>query len=122
MHGAHAGKQEYNQHGIGICLVGNFQETSPSAAQLAAVRRLVATLKHEYTIPTGNVIAHRDVKATECPGKHFPLAEIGSSQLVPVFAGHGQVPSAPGISRAITFPRASIPPRELATADRRPVQ
>ncbi|MFP6765419.1 MAG: peptidoglycan recognition family protein, partial [Planctomycetaceae bacterium] len=52
MHGAHAGKDEYNQHGIGICLVGNFQESSPSSAQLHAVRRLVATLKHTYGIST----------------------------------------------------------------------
>ena len=90
MHGAHAGKNEYNQHGIGICLVGNFDESHPSAAQLASVKRLVATLKHEYKVPSSNVIAHRDVKATACPGKNFPLAEVGSSRLVPTFAGAGQ--------------------------------
>lgn len=87
MHGAHAGKNEYNQHGIGICLVGNFQESHPSAAQLTSVKRLVATLKHEYQVPSENVIAHKDVKATACPGKNFPLAEVGSSRLVPRFAG-----------------------------------
>ena len=29
MHGAHAGKEEYNQHGIGVCLVGNFEDSNP---------------------------------------------------------------------------------------------
>lgn len=79
MHGAHAGKKLYNQHGIGIVLIGNFQETAPSPAQLSSVKRLVATLKQEYGIPTDHVIPHKDVKATECPGKNFPFAEVAAS-------------------------------------------
>jgi hypothetical protein len=30
MHGAHAGDKQHNQHGIGICLVGNFDENGSS--------------------------------------------------------------------------------------------
>ena len=107
MHGAHAGKTEYNQHGIGICLVGNFQETHPSSAQLASVKRLVATLKHEYKVPSENVIAHKDVKATACPGKNFPLAEVGSSHLVPLFSGAGQ-PSFEVASETFAVPVATV--------------
>ncbi len=81
LHGAHAGKDEYNQHGIGICLVGNFQDSHPSAAQLTAVKQLVATLKAEYGLASSQVIAHKDVKATACPGKNFPLADISRSDL-----------------------------------------
>lgn len=89
MHGAHAKSpgNEYNNHGIGICLVGNFEETDPSAAQLASVKRLVGVLKHEYRLSDGQVVAHRDVKATACPGKNFPIGEIGRSSVFSVLAG-----------------------------------
>lgn len=79
LHGAHAGVDEYNQHGIGIVLVGNFEEGPPSAAQLAAVKRLVGALRAEYGIPADRVVGHRDVKATACPGKFFPMEEVSQS-------------------------------------------
>ncbi len=83
-HGAHAGNTEYNERGIGICLIGNFEEEQPSGAQLSSVKRLVSVLKHEYAIPSGEVIAHRDVKKTACPGKNLPLAEISQSYELPL--------------------------------------
>lgn len=76
LHGAHAGSDEYNQHGIGIALVGNFENHPPTAAQLAAIKRLVAVLKSEYEIDSERVIGHSEVKATACPGKQFPLQEV----------------------------------------------
>lgn len=85
LHGAHAGKDEYNQHGIGICLVGNFQETNPTEGQLAAVKQLVAALRGEYSIPSSRVIGHNEVKATACPGQNFPLAQVSQSSLRPEF-------------------------------------
>ena len=77
--GAHAGINEYNQLGIGICLVGNFEESPPSAAQLASVKRLVAALKAECGLETDQVLRHGDLKATECPGKFFPFAEVAQT-------------------------------------------
>jgi hypothetical protein len=74
--GAHAGVGEYNLDGIGVCLVGDFEESPPTAAQLAAVRRLVAVLKAEHGIDNTRVMRHSDVKATECPGRLFPFAEV----------------------------------------------
>ena len=78
-HGAHAGVDEYNQHGIGIALVGNFDEGPPSSAQLAAVKRLVARLTSEYAITSDRILGHGDVKATACPGRYFPLEEVRQS-------------------------------------------
>lgn len=85
MQGAHAGgsNPEYNQVGIGVCLVGNFEETPPTDAQRAAVRRLVQSLKSEYHIPASNVIGHKDVRTTECPGKLFPMSEVAADDFVP---------------------------------------
>jgi hypothetical protein len=78
--GAHAGStnKDYNERGIGICLVGNFEKSPPTAAQRRSVRLLVQTLRAEYRIPASSVVGHRDIRAssTECPGKFFPMSEV----------------------------------------------
>jgi hypothetical protein len=78
--GAHAGStnKDYNERGVGICLVGNFEKTPPTAAQRKSVKLLVATLKAEYRIPAASVVGHKEIRAsaTECPGKLFPMAEV----------------------------------------------
>jgi hypothetical protein len=70
--GAHAGSRDFNEHGIGICLIGNFDEQPPTAKQLAALGELLQTLAHRYAIPRERVLPHRDVQATRCPGRLFP--------------------------------------------------
>lgn len=84
MHGAHAGNNQYNQKGIGVCLVGNFENEPPTEAQMAAVKKLVGVLKTEYQISSENVQGHRDVKATACPGKYFPMSEVAAAIDLPV--------------------------------------
>lgn len=76
IHGAHAGSTVHNANGIGICLVGNFQEHPPTSRQLRAVTKLVAALTARYKIPARLVIGHDAVKPTECPGSLFPLHEV----------------------------------------------
>ena len=80
LHGAHAGDNEHNQHGIGIALVGNFEKRSPTAAQLSAIKRLVGTLKGVYGISGKKIIGHSEIKATACPGKFFPMAEVSLAE------------------------------------------
>jgi hypothetical protein len=78
--GAHAGStnKDYNERGIGVCLVGNFEKSPPTAAQRRSVKLLVSTLKAEYRVPASGVVGHKDIRAsaTECPGKLFPMAEV----------------------------------------------
>ncbi|HEV7299197.1 MAG TPA: peptidoglycan recognition family protein [Tepidisphaeraceae bacterium] len=75
--GAHARTPDnrYNEYGIGICLVGNFDVDRPTAAQMQSLSKLVAYLTRTYRITPDNVIGHRDTKSTECPGK-FMNVEI----------------------------------------------
>lgn len=80
MQGAHAGVREYNEQGIGIVLVGNFEKTRPTAAQLASVKKLVAFLKQAYQIPARNVVAHKSIRATACPGRFFPMEEVSRAE------------------------------------------
>lgn len=79
MQGAHAGVADYNQHGIGIVLIGNFEKEPPTDAQTASAKRLVGILTREYGISESKVIGHNDVKATECPGKLFPMSDMRDS-------------------------------------------
>jgi hypothetical protein len=74
--GAHTGNtpgNEYNEHGIGICLVGNFMNHLPTDAQLDSARRLVEFLMGTYDIPLDHVIAHKDApnQHTECCGRRL---------------------------------------------------
>ena len=76
--GAHAGRapdnsNRMNESGIGICLVGNFDEEHPTGNQLAILRSLVAYLRGYCGIPAEHVLLHRDVRGTACPGKLFPV-------------------------------------------------
>ena len=80
--GAHAGVREYNEQGIGICLVGDFERTTVSPRQFAAALRLVRALQEKFGIPAGHVVLHRDIRATSCPGKYFPIARFRDA-LVP---------------------------------------
>jgi len=78
-HGAHCkveGAPEYNEVGIGICLVGNFSEVPPSDLQMASLARLVAWLSGRYGIAEDRVIGHGDVKDTDCPGRHFSFESL----------------------------------------------
>lgn len=77
VHGAHAGRgrndnNEMNETGIGIGMVGDYSKTRPTGAQIASLRKLVDFLKGYCRIPDNHVLLHRDVKRTECPGRHFP--------------------------------------------------
>lgn len=87
IHGAHAGNRKHNETGIGIVLVGNFEKTRPTKTQLAAIKRLVAVLKREYNIAAGKVIGHKSFRATACPGRLFPMAEVGEATLDWQFGG-----------------------------------
>lgn len=75
--GAHAGNSDLNQGNIGIALIGNFDLTRPSAAQLEALRKLATDLCKRYKIPHSRVEPHNAVRenggegSTACPGRHL---------------------------------------------------
>jgi len=78
-HGAHCkveGHPEYNDVGIGICLVGNFDLTVPTEAQMDALARLVRFMMDRYHIPRSRVFGHGQLKPTDCPGRNFDYADL----------------------------------------------
>lgn len=80
-HGAHCKTPDgyYNQHGIGICLVGNFDETRPTAAQMRSLVALCRFLCARFYIPPSRIYTHGGVTGkTDCPGKNFDLEAVRS--------------------------------------------
>lgn len=76
--GAHAGKA--NVGSIGIAVLGNYQDNDPPDAVIKSLTALIKVKTQEYGIdPTGtsefrgqdllNIIGHRDVMSTSCPGQ-----------------------------------------------------
>ncbi|MBI2824685.1 MAG: N-acetylmuramoyl-L-alanine amidase [Planctomycetia bacterium] len=76
LQGAHAGVHRYNDEGIGICLVGNFNEGPPTPRQIDAARTLVSQLAGRFAIPRAGCLRHDDIGNTECPGRLFPWDQI----------------------------------------------
>lgn len=80
--GAHAGVRKYNEDGIGICLVGDFETGRPTNAQLHALARLAGHLMKQHGIPASHIIGHQDVgRGTKCPGRHLNLAVVRAMAL-----------------------------------------
>lgn len=80
--GAHAGDVTHNAIGVGICLVGDFNQSPPSERQLAAARRLIDGLRARYDLPAASILVHRELKPTECPGRMFPYQQLLGRQPV----------------------------------------
>lgn len=78
-HGAHCKTPDdyYNQHGIGICLVGNFDNYAPTAAQTRSLARLCRFLCSRFNIPAGEILTHGGITGkTDCPGANFDLEAL----------------------------------------------
>ena len=82
MHGAHCKTpgNHYNDHGIGICLIGDFRSSQPSAQQMKALSELTQFLMGQCGISKGRILTHGGVTGkTECPGPNFNLARLVSN-------------------------------------------
>lgn len=70
-----AGATGYNFNSLHVCFAGNFEKNEPTATQIKNGKELLTYL---LTIVPKNVeiIGHKDIGATACPGKYFPLEEF----------------------------------------------
>jgi hypothetical protein len=107
-HGAHTKTPDnrYNEQGIGICLVGNFDLTNPTNEQMKSVTRLVAFLMQKYNIPPDRVLGHGQAKPTDCPGRYMSVAEVRRRSSRAIADAGGIVPSdaAPPIAANLLRP------------------
>ncbi len=72
--GAHCTADGMNFKGIGVALIGNFNNHPPLPAQVDALKELLSNLRHQYGIPIENQLGHKQVRGanTVCPGDLFP--------------------------------------------------
>ena len=82
--GAHCGGTSgnwANREAVGICLVGNFNQTSPTPQQIQSLVKLIRFLQTRYKIPRSRIYGHNTTPGasiTDCPGKNFPMAWVKS--------------------------------------------
>ncbi len=76
--GAHVRSTLYNRRGIGIALVGNFENDTPTPRQWNTLVSLSAELSRTHSIDVDNIVGHRDVPdaATACPGVHLDISAL----------------------------------------------
>jgi N-acetyl-anhydromuramyl-L-alanine amidase AmpD len=76
--GGHCRQAHINEHGIGICLVGDFTRDRPTEKQLDALVMLVQQLQEQFDIADDRILGHGEIigEQTECPGRRFPWDEF----------------------------------------------
>jgi hypothetical protein len=70
-----------NESAVGICLVGNFEQSVPTARQMRSLMKLIGFLQKRYGIPKSRIYGHNTTpgaQRTACPGKRFPMARLKS--------------------------------------------
>lgn len=80
--GAHAGVVKYNREGLGLCVVGNYDTMRMSEVLFKDVTGAVLHICKLYNISPKNVLGHKDIKATACPGRYFPLSRLKTEAML----------------------------------------
>jgi len=82
--GAHCGGTRgnwANREAVGVCLVGNFNQTAPTRRQMQSLAKLIRFLQGRYGIEKSRIYGHNSTPGahkTDCPGKRFPMARLKS--------------------------------------------
>jgi len=74
----HVGAQSagYNNRSIGIGFQGDFEQQQMPDSQLKAGAALCSKLLQDHSLAEKNIIRHKDLAATACPGKNFRFIEL----------------------------------------------
>lgn len=85
LQGAHV--RDWNEHNLGIMLMGNFMHERPTPQALASLRALVRSESARYRVGASRITTHRELAVTACPGDSLQRAiELARSQRVAGFA------------------------------------
>jgi hypothetical protein len=66
---------------ITICIVGDFDQSAPTATQIRRAQQLIQTLQRQLRIPARNVIAYDRPNSASGLGRQFPAARLRESLL-----------------------------------------
>ncbi len=68
----------HNKNSIGICLIGNFDEESPTKKQIQTLIKFLKQKTKKFKIPIKNILGHREFPnvVKTCPGKFVNMNKI----------------------------------------------
>lgn len=75
----HEDQRGQHPSSIGVAVAGNFDEATPTDAQIEALQDLLLRLKRRY--PAVELGAHRQVRGSgkiTCPGRRFPMKKLAA--------------------------------------------
>ena len=81
--------QGFNRQSLCVAAVGRFNNSPPDEAHLQILAQLTAMLQNEY--PKAELVRHRDLNPTSCPGRAFPWKAF--LEEVRKYEAHGGGPS-----------------------------
>jgi len=64
----------HNHTGLGVCTVGNFDVTTPSATQYFLLSCLIRRFMDKFSIPITNIHPHNAFAHKTCPGRNFNMS------------------------------------------------
>lgn len=67
LQGAHV--KDNNEQNIGVMVLGNYEQQSPTNASTKSMEDFVASLMRRHRVPVGRVYTHQELRATACPGR-----------------------------------------------------
>jgi hypothetical protein len=76
--GAHV--KDNNERNMGILVLGNFEEQTPTSAALTALDTFVADRMNALRIPISRVLTHQEISPTACPGRHLQGYMVATRQ------------------------------------------
>lgn len=83
--GAQRPDNYFNEHGIGICLIGDFDHGRPTAKQLQTLQDLICLLVREADIDPRRIHGHGEVThKTACPGRNMNMDSLRTRVLAAV--------------------------------------
>jgi hypothetical protein len=86
----------FNERGIGICLIGDFDQGRPTARQWQTLRDLIAVLISEADIDPSQVYGHGEIThRTACPGRNLNMDALRRAVAAAVY----ESPTAGGMGR-----------------------
>ncbi|WP_444998425.1 peptidoglycan recognition protein family protein [Aliikangiella sp. IMCC44359] len=78
--GAHVSGRNSKRNflGLGICLIGDYENNQVPELQYQSLLKLVSSLMERFNIAVDNVSGHGHIKNefTLCPGKNFPMDRL----------------------------------------------
>jgi N-acetylmuramoyl-L-alanine amidase len=81
--GAHV--KDHNERNMGVMVLGNFEEQTPTVAALAALDGFVRGQMSRFRVPVSRVVTHQELAPTACPGRslqrHMVAVRRGSGAL-----------------------------------------